>query len=1221
MKKLFYVFFGTVIGLCLLLITAITLLLGTETGLSWALEQSDRAAPDLLVVDGLEGHLLDRLHLQKIQLNLPTMRMRIDDLVLDWQPTKLLQREFHLALLKVDALTIDTVGLAKETPATEQEKPAYPIELPDLELPLAIIIDSVQINGIEMMSDPDIDPMRIETIALQARWDEKGMEIQQLDLAMPGLAFEADGSLVPVGDYPLKIHTLLRLANESLPKGQLQGSIEGDKKQIGITQRFTGDAQLELAATLTQPLENLGWDGTLTVLEVPGRLISPEFPAQIKGRINTQGDLKGAQLGGHFLVAGPSDPTLDLKSEFAIEADFEQSSILIHKLQAAHQTQPMHVSISGNASLEDFRFDLKGGWQDVQWPLAGESIAGSHKGEFFAKGARDDYRFEVATDLSGKDIPKGQWTIQGSGNDERLKHFEVVGLTLDGVLKTIGEISWVPAVSYELTTTAQHINPGIQYSDWPGVIDMDSTISGKLTEAGPIANVVLKALTGELRRLPIQGKAVVNVNPDVIDVDGFVIGSGNSQIRADGKLGEKSRLSWAIDVPEASDLIPQATGRLVGQGMVQGPKTQPRISAQLKADSLRVDQLVLDQLVADLDVDLSYQRESNISVTGQGLKAADQHINQFSVNASGKLDVHKLETDVSHQLGRLKLALQGGVKGELWKGQLQDLSLQSGEFGDWGLERPTELTASAAKASAAPLCIKRENARLCAQGKWSKVDEQRQRSIGTFEIAAFPLGWLEPWLPEDIRNIDGEVTAKGNMDMGQKLQAHVDVDITPGRIVYLHPEAGEVSIPHQGVELLADVKGNGAKGDVKLGLAGNNITADFDSPNVLAVDDPLQTTIGAHIMLDGPSLDFVSTMVPQLAELKGSILLDFDVQGAAGHPRLDGKGKINIARLNAPEFGVALNDSSIDIHGKGEVLEIEGLLASTQGSIKLKGSSKLDAQSGWPTKLKINGDDFLAVNLPEASVYISPDLIIEKTSQALRLAGKVTVPKADIFLKTLPPSARSVHSDVVVIQETDIEEEPQPMPLEMDMTLTLGEEIHFVGFGLDAYFDGELKTTAKPNEALSVAGDIRIDQGTFRAYGQDLRIEQGIISFAGGPPGNPGINLRATREIDEVIAGINAIGPIKKPRLTTFSTPAMSENDIISYLLTGRPARDAGGGGGKLAVGRQINDKLSVEVGTDLDTGEAEFSSRYRLSRKTHVEATTTPRSSAADIFYTWELE
>jgi translocation and assembly module TamB len=1221
MKKLFYVFFGAVIGFPLMFIAAMMLILGTETGLTWTLKQTDRFAPDLFEVGDLEGHLLDRLHLQKVKLNLPTMRLRIDDFVLDWVPRELLQRKFHLALLKIDAMTIDTVGLAKETPEKAQEESVYPIELPDLELPLAVMIDSIRINGIEMVKDPNIDPVRIETVAMQARWDEKGIEIQQLDVVMPELEFEAGGRLTPVGDYPMEIHTQLRLTHESLPRGQLQGTIGGDKRHIGITQRFDGDAEIELVTALSQPLENLGWHGSLIVKEVPGQLISPELPAHIKGKISTRGDLKGAQLDGHLLVNSQSDPMINLKSEFAVEADFEQSSILIHKMQAAHQTSPMRVSMSGNASVEDNSIDMKGEWQDLQWPLTGDAMASSTTGEFSANGSMDDYQFKVSTDLSGKDIPKGHWTINGTGNEERLDGVEVVGKTLNGVLKIIGEVAWVPAVSYDLTTTAAHINPGVQYPDWQGAIDMKSSVSGKLTEAGPIANVVLSSLTGKLRGLPIRGNGVVKVNPDVINVDGFVIGSGNSEIRANGKLGQNSKLIWEIDVPQASDLIPGASGSLIGRGMVLGPQTQPRISAQLKAESLKAEQLVLDQLAADLDVDLSYQRKSNIKLTGQGLRSGEQQISQLSVRANGTLDVHELETAVSHQLGQVRLALQGGIKDELWKGVLQKFSLESGEFGNWDLQNPAALSASATKASAAPLCMRRESTRLCAQGNWTKLDEQRQQSTGRFELAAFPLGWLEPWLPEDIRNIDGEVSAKGNVNMGKTIQANADVNITPGQIVFLQNETGEVRLPHEGLRLVADVKGDGASGDVKLGVAENKLAASFDASDVLAVEDPLQAKIAANIKLDGPNLEFITAMVPQLSELKGSILLDLEVQGTTGNPRVDGKGKVNIVQLDAPEFGVALNDSSIDIHGKGDVLEFEGLLASTEGQIKLKGDSKLDAQTGWPTKVNIDGDNFLAVNLPEASVYVSPQLFIEKTSQALRLTGKTTVPKADIFLKTLPSSARSVSSDVVVIQETDIEEPPRPMPLEMDVDLILGEDIHFVGFGLDAYFDGELKATAMPSEALSVAGDIRIDQGTYRAYGQDLTIEQGIISFAGGPPSDPGINLRATREIDEITAGINAIGPIKKPRITTFSTPAMSQNDVISYLLVGQPARDIGGKGGKLSVGRQINSKLSVKVGTNPDTGEAEFGTRYRLSRKIHLEATTTQGSSAADIFYTWELE
>jgi translocation and assembly module TamB len=1219
MKKRLYWVFGTLLGLVLVLITTLILLLGTETGLRWALRQTARIAPELLEIGALEGHLLGRLQVQKMQLNLPTMRLRIDDLVLDWQPSALLQREFHLTLLKIDAVTIEeAVGLAKESPETAQEKPPYPIALADVKLPLTVIIDAVQINGVEIVNNP----MRIENIALQARWDDKGIAIQQFDVAMPALQFAADGRINPVGDYPLEIHTLLSLSHESLPNGQLQGTIAGDKRQIDITQRFDGDAQIDLGAAITAPLENLAWDGTLVIKEIPGRLISPALAAHIKGKINTRGDLKGAQFDGHLLANSPSDPMIDVRSEFAIAADFEQSSILISKLQVNHQTQPMQLSMTGSAWLEDNRFDLKGDWQDIQWPLTGEPIGSSAKGKFSANGAIHNYQFKLATDLSGKDIPQGQWTIQGTGNKQSLAHVEVVGETLDGVLKTIGKLSWVPALSYDFTTTAQQLNPGAQYPDWQGAIDMNASISGMLSEAGPTARVALNSLTGELRGLPIRGNGVVNVHPEEIKVEGLVIGSGHSEIRANGELGAHSKLRWEIDVPNASDLLPEATGRLVGSGMVQGPQTQPRISGRVEAKSLHAQQFALDQLTAELDVDLSSQRTSNIELAGQGLMLGTQQISQLSVTATGTLDAHEMETSVSHQQGQLKLALQGGLKGELWKGLLQRLSLQSDAFGNWDLERATALTASATRALAAPLCMRREAARLCAEGKWDKPDAQPQRASGSFEIAAFQLGWLQPLVPAEIQHLDGELSANGNVELGKTIQAHADVNITPGKIDYLHPETGEVSLPHDGARIVADVRGNGVKGEVKLRLAENRITASFNSPDVLAVEDPRQATIDANIALDGPKLDFLTAMVPQLSALNGSIRLDFDVQGTIGRPRLNGEGKINIARLDAPEYGVALNDSSIDIAGRGETVEIDGLLASTEGKIAIKGNSQLDAQSGWPLKIEIKGDNFLAVNLPEARILISPDLVIEKTSQALRLAGNITVPKADIFLKTLPPSARSAHEDVVVLQDADTEKAAQPMPLEMNVTLTLGKEIHFVGFGLDAFFDGKLNGIAKPNEVLSVAGDIRIDQGTYRAFGQDLTIERGIISFAGGPPGNPGINLRATRQIDEVIVGINAIGSINKPRITTFSTPAMSENDVISYLLIGKPASDIGQGGDrKLAISRQANSKLSVSVGTNLDTGEVEFSTRYRLTREVHLEGTTTPRSSAADIFYTWELE
>ena len=154
---------------------------------------------------------------------------------------------------------------------------------------------------------------------------------------------------------------------------------------------------------------------------------------------------------------------------------------------------------------------------------------------------------------------------------------------------------------------------------------------------------------------------------------------------------------------------------------------------------------------------------------------------------------------------------------------------------------------------------------------------------------------------------------------------------------------------------------------------------------------------------------------------------------------------------------------------------------------------------------------------------------------------------------------------------------------------------------------------------MTGSGAFHIKQGSFRAYGQDLDIETGVISFPGGPLSRPGINLRATRTIGDVVAGIYAIGPADKPRLTTYSNPPMSEGYVISYLLTGSPPND--NEGARLAVGKQINNKLSVSISADVKTGESEFMTRYRLNRKVHVQTTTGANSNAADIFYTIELE
>ncbi|HQX47764.1 MAG TPA: translocation/assembly module TamB domain-containing protein, partial [Steroidobacteraceae bacterium] len=68
-----------------------------------------------------------------------------------------------------------------------------------------------------------------------------------------------------------------------------------------------------------------------------------------------------------------------------------------------------------------------------------------------------------------------------------------------------------------------------------------------------------------------------------------------------------------------------------------------------------------------------------------------------------------------------------------------------------------------------------------------------------------------------------------------------------------------------------------------------------------------------------------------------------------------------------------------------------------------------------------------------------------------------------------------------------------------------------------------------------------------------------------GPRADPGIDVRASREVPDVTAGANVRGTLRSPRLTLFSDPQISQSQILSLLIAGGSlesvqAQDANGG-------------------------------------------------------------
>lgn len=226
--------------------------------------------------------------------------------------------------------------------------------------------------------------------------------------------------------------------------------------------------------------------------------------------------------------------------------------------------------------------------------------------------------------------------------------------------------------------------------------------------------------------------------------------------------------------------------------------------------------------------------------------------------------------------------------------------------------------------------------------------------------------------------------------------------------------------------------------------------------------------------------------------------------------------------------------------------------------------------------------------------------------------------------------------------------------------VTLGDKVNFFGFGFEGRLAGSLLVEDEPGQLTKATGEISVPEGRYRAYGQRLDVERGRLIFAGGPVTNPGLDLRAVRQINTITAGVRVKGSLTEPQLELFSSPAMGQTDMLSYLILGRPMETATGeegammakaalavglsGGDKLArvlgdrfgldemrvessddgdqaslvVGRYLSPKIYVSYGVGLIESINTFTVRYQISDQWQIKAES-GEAQGADIFYTIE--
>ena len=110
--------------------------------------------------------------------------------------------------------------------------------------------------------------------------------------------------------------------------------------------------------------------------------------------------------------------------------------------------------------------------------------------------------------------------------------------------------------------------------------------------------------------------------------------------------------------------------------------------------------------------------------------------------------------------------------------------------------------------------------------------------------------------------------------------------------------------------------------------------------------------------------------------------------------------------------------------------------------------------------------------------------------------------------------------------------------------------------GLKTALAGGLRFRQKPGQALLTQGEIRLVDGRFKAYGQNLVVRSGKLMFSGdiAEPYVMAEAIRdpATMEDSSVTVGVKINAPITAISAQVFSEPELPDTDKLSYLLRGR---------------------------------------------------------------------
>ena len=758
-------------------------------------------------------------------------------------------------------------------------------------------------------------------------------------------------------------------------------------------------------------------------------------------------------------------------------------------------------------------------------------------------------------------------------------------LNLRGTARRLDLAQWLPATL--------PVDPAWR----EGMLGADWSVEGRLMSPGQKATVGLDLVESRVAGQPLtgglHGKAELDAQWQPLslkDIDLKLAHGTANRIQAKGALGApQDRLDVGVKLGNLSALDRRAAGSMNLDGHLSGRFQD--LSAKASARASGVDWTTLDEagkpnrlslkdLKLDLAAPLALQAKSRqdtpveLTLSARQLGSGTDVLDALNLSLHGTPSQHQLAAAARQGKDRLQLRLQGA------------LSLP--RTGPSPSYRASVETLDLSGRTAVRLV---DPAPLAVDGSRLTLSDFRLAALdGHIDLKRLLLDWSGPLKYETRGSLVELAPLRLHQLLGVDEQKNLDV-LKDVRI------AGQWQLRGQGAQALYGDVQTSIREQVPAGRR-KRLGLRDDNGLVLHFDE---RKLNGKVNLDIVSLELANLFTGPDMAVDGSLKVDGTVAGTLDAPLVDlavtGKD-LSVLQRSA---GMRLSGGDLDAHLSGRGLQIKRLKFHTgQGSLQLKGAARLvergntkaalaaqdvawaaaltkppKAGSPKPSLLPMDGvfdvraDHFLVPIGPGQRVTLSGVTRLTSGPAGLILVGDMKVDEG--LIELAGSSAPTLPGDVRVSGEQIPQDLPEEKDAEAslriasDLEVELGDKLKINGMGAEARLGGKLQVGGFLPADPQLTGVVNIVDGSYQAYGQNLKFTKGLIRFT-GPVDNPSLDIEAKRPYLPVEVGISITGQASNPRISLISKPSMSETNKLSWLVLGVPPDEAGGAAQVLAL-------------------------------------------------------